>query len=70
MFKYIDGWTQIGLEVLRGERRKGEILKREGILWETSKKILAHPEPPGYRIERPRPLSGDSLLGISPRKKI
>ena len=70
MCKDIDGWTQIGLEVLRGERPKGEIQKHEGILWETSKKILAHPEPPGYRIERPRPLGEDPLLGTSSRKKI
>jgi transposase len=47
-------WTTIRLEVLRGETSKREILRREGIHWETLKKILAHPEPPGYRIKRPR----------------
>jgi transposase len=48
-------WTEIRLEVLRGETSKREILRREGIHWETLKKVLEHSEPPGYRIERPRP---------------
>jgi transposase len=47
-------WTKIRLEVLRGETSKREVLRREGIHWETLKKILAHPEPPGYRIKTPR----------------
>jgi transposase len=51
----MDRWTKIRLEVLRGERSKREILRREGIHWETLKKILEHSEPPGYRIETPRP---------------
>jgi len=48
-------WTKIRLEVLRGETSKREILRREGIHWETLKKILEYSEPPGYRIENPRP---------------
>jgi transposase len=51
----MDWWTKIRLEVLRGETSKREILRREGIHWETLKKILEHSEPPGYRIEKPRP---------------
>jgi transposase len=51
----MEWWTKIRLEVLRGERSKREILSREGIHWETLKKILEHSEPPGYRIEKPRP---------------
>jgi transposase len=47
-------WTRIRLEVLRGETSKREILRREGIHWETLKKILEHSEPPGYRSENPR----------------
>jgi len=39
----MDWWTGIRLEVLRGESKKREILRREGIHWETLKKILAHP---------------------------
>jgi hypothetical protein len=51
----MDWWTKIRLEVSRGERKKREILRREGISWETLKKILAYPEPPGYRLKEPRP---------------
>ena len=51
----MDWWTKIRLEVLRGETSKREILRREGIHWETLKKILAYSEPPGYRTENPRP---------------
>jgi len=48
-------WTKIRLEVLRGEISKREVLRREGIHWETLKKIEEHSEPPGYRISEPRP---------------
>ena len=51
----MDWWTKIRIEVLRGETSKREILRREGIHWETLKKILEHSEPPGYRKENPRP---------------
>jgi len=51
----MEWWTQIRLEVLRGETSKREILRREGIHWDTLKKILQHPEPPGYRTHQPRP---------------
>jgi transposase len=51
----MDWWTKIRLEVSREESSKREILRREGISWETLKKILAHPEPPGYRLKEPRP---------------
>ena len=54
MYTDMQWWTKIRLEVLRGETSKREILRREGIHWETLKKILSHPEPPGYRIQRPR----------------
>ena len=55
MYTGMDWWTKIRLEVSRGERKKREILRREGISWETLKKILAYPEPPGYRLKEPRP---------------
>jgi transposase len=47
-------WKEIRFAVLRGEKSKREILRREGIHWETLKKILEHPEPPGYRLSEPR----------------
>ena len=55
MYTGMDWCTKILLEVLRGEKSKRQILRREGIHWETLKKILEHSEPPGYRIENPRP---------------
>ena len=51
----MDWWTKIRFEVLRGETSKREILRREGIHWETLKKILEYSEPPGYRREKPCP---------------
>jgi len=51
----MDFWTRIRLDVLRDGVSKREILRREGIHWETLKKILTHSEPPGYRIKSTRP---------------
>ena len=50
----MEWWRNIRLEVLRGETSKREILRREGIHFETLKKILEHSEPPGYRMEKAR----------------
>ena len=55
MYTEMEWWTRIRLEVLRGEVSKREVLRREGIHWETLKKIEAYSEPPGYRIREPRP---------------
>jgi len=46
-------WSKVRLEGLRGKRKKREILRSEGISWETLKKILAYPKPPGYRLKEP-----------------
>jgi transposase len=51
----MDWWTKIRLEVSRQRVSKREILRREGIGWDTLKKILKHSEPPGYRLQEPRP---------------
>jgi transposase len=50
----MDWWTKIRREVLRGEKGKREILRNEGIHWETLKKILKYSEPPGYRLKEAR----------------
>ena len=55
MYTGMEWWTKIRLEVLRGEISKRAILRRENIHWETLKKILQYPEPPGYRSQKPRP---------------
>ena len=51
----MDWWTKIRLTVSRGEMSKREVLREEGIPWETLKKILKYSEPPGYRLREPRP---------------
>jgi transposase len=63
----MDWWTKIRLEVLRGERKKREILREEGIHWETLKKILKYSEPPGYQLKeaRPKPKIGPYLERIA-----
>jgi transposase len=67
VYKNMEWWTKIRLEVLRGDTGKREILRREGIHWETLKKILQHPEPPGYRMtqSRPKPKIGPLLDTIA-----
>jgi len=55
VYTEMEWWTKIRLEVLRGEVSKREVLRREGIHWETLKKIEQYSEPPGYRIREPRP---------------
>lgn len=55
MYTEMEWWRRIRLEVLRGEVSKREVLRREGIHWETLKKIERYSEPPGYRISEPRP---------------
>jgi len=51
----MEWWTKVRLEVSREGKKKREVLRDEGIGWETLKKILAYPEPPGYRLKEPRP---------------
>ena len=67
MYTDMDWWTKIRLEILRGETSKREILRREGIHWETLKKILEYSEPPGYRTQssRPKPKIGPYLEQIA-----
>ncbi len=55
MYTSMEWWAKIRLEVLREETPKREVLRREGIGWDTLKKILANPSPPGYQLSQPRP---------------
>ena len=50
-------WTDIRRKVLREGASKRSICREYGIAFETLQKILAHPEPPGYRqsVARLRP---------------
>lgn len=54
MYTSMEWWKRIRLEVLRGETSKREVLRREGIHWETLKKILSYSEPPGYQMKGDR----------------
>jgi len=55
MYTDMDWWTKIRLEILRKENSKRGIIRREGIHWDTLKKITTYSEPQGYRLKRPRP---------------
>ncbi len=55
MFKDLKKWTQIRLDVLRNEVSKREIIQSEGLHWETLKKVLTYPQPPGHRMKEARP---------------
>jgi len=67
VYTKMDWWTRIRLEVLRGKASKREVLRREGIHWETLKKVLTHSEPPGYRMAaaRSKPKIGPYLERIA-----
>ncbi len=63
----MEWWAKIRLEILREESSKREVLRREGIGWDTLKKILRYPEPPGYRLQgsRSKPKIGPYLERIA-----
>jgi len=63
----MEWWTKVRLEVSRGEKSKREVLRDEGIHWETLKKILMYSEPPGYRLQaaRTKPKIGAYLERIA-----
>ncbi|MGH7866819.1 MAG: IS21 family transposase [Candidatus Dormibacteraceae bacterium] len=64
MFKDMDRWTEIRKKILVEGVSKRQVMEEEGIHWETLQKILAHSQPPGYRMgkQRPQPKIG-SFLG-------
>jgi transposase len=48
-------WKEVRQQVLTGQMSQRAALKKYGLGWHTLKKILAHAEPPGYRVSQPRP---------------
>jgi len=48
-------WTEIRRLVLTKQKSKRAICEEYEIHWKTLQKILAHEEPPGYRLKKPRP---------------
>jgi transposase len=59
----MEKWTRIRLELRHGDTSKREVMRREGIHWDTLQKIEAHSQPPGYRMgqARPKPKLGPYL---------
>ncbi len=55
MYRNMQQWTDIRLRVLAEGVSKRQILRETGMHWTTLEKILAHPSPPGYRLEQIRP---------------
>jgi len=51
-------WTEIRRRVLTKELSQRAACKEYEVGWWTLQKILAHAEPPGYRLTKPRPGAG------------
>ena len=50
MYKDMELWTRIRLEVLRDGKSKRQVLRENRMHWTTLEKILQHAQPPGYRV--------------------
>ena len=55
MLTDMDNWTEIRRRVLVDGHSMRSVQREFHLHWKTLRKILDHPEPPGYRQERPRP---------------
>ena len=51
----MEQWTEIRRRVLVEGVSRRQILRETGMHWRTLRKILHHSQPPGYRMEQPRP---------------
>jgi transposase len=51
----MDKWTEIRRRALVDGQSMRQLQREFRLHWKTLRKILDHPEPPGYRRERPRP---------------
>jgi transposase len=51
----MENWAEIRRRVLVDGQSKRSVCREFDIHWDTLKKILDHPEPPGYRRTAPRP---------------
>ncbi len=50
----MEDWTKIRQRILVEGNSKRSILRETGMHWKTLEKVLAHSEPPGYRLISPR----------------
>ena len=54
MLRDMQLWAEIRRRVLVDGVSKRQILRETGMHWRTLEKVLANPEPPGYRAKAPR----------------
>lgn len=57
-------WTEVRRRVLNGELSKRAACEEYGIHWQTLQKMVAHVEPPGYRLSKPRGSKLDRFLPV------
>ena len=55
MYTDMENWAEIRRRVLVDGLSKRAACREYDIHWDTLRKILDHPEPPGYRRTAPRP---------------
>ena len=55
MYSDMEQWISVRRFVLAEGHSKRSACKHFGISWRVMAKMLAHPEPPGYRTKAPRP---------------
>jgi hypothetical protein len=60
----MDLWTEVRRRVLNGEMSKRAACRELRVCWQTLQKMLEHPEPPGYRLTKPRPSNLEPFLYI------
>ena len=51
----MDKWTEIRRRALVDGQSMRQLQREFHLHWKTLRKILDHPQPPGYRQQRPRP---------------
>jgi len=64
VFTDMEQWAEIRRRVLSDEISKRAACAEYDIHWDTLQKILTHPEPPGYRLTKPRRSKLDPFLPI------
>jgi transposase len=55
MYMDMELWERVRRKVLVEGLPKRQVMREEGLAWDTLKKILAHSAPPGYRQKQVRP---------------
>ncbi len=50
----MEQWTEVRRRVLTGELSKRAACREYNLNWQTLAKMLAHDEPPGYRMSQKR----------------